>query len=132
MKAESVGSASGHLFRQLVAASAAGEKEEPGRAAWRLVPGAKSSDHRCPTHIDKSQSASKGWDQAGGASQRGGEAPQAGCAISGMRPGVRRPAGSVRLLCVGGEGCCPGGDPSALCCPGSPALSASWEPQPTA
>lgn len=42
----------GHLCSRqlLVARPAAGEKGKTRRAAWRLVPGAKSSDHRCPTH----------------------------------------------------------------------------------
>ena len=42
----------GHLCSRqlLVACPTAGEKGKTGRAAWRLVPGAKSSDHRCPTH----------------------------------------------------------------------------------
>lgn len=80
--------------------------------------------------MTKSQSAGKGWDQAGGASQRGGKPRRQAVRSPGMRPGVTETAGSVRPVCVGGARA------AVLVGTQRPVLSrltclgASWEPQP--
>lgn len=98
-------------------------KEKPGgqHGGWFLEQRALITG---APHIGKKPVSQQGLGPGGWGVPAWGEAPQAGCAISRDKARSHRDSWKcASCVCWGGEGCCPGRDPSALCSPGSPALA---------